>query len=170
MTSIVVFKLVQNLQTRGGFRGWAHPARAPPKISKNMIFFGVKSWFFTWNTPKISRAIFFKCAPLTWNPGSAPGMISLLVSSVLDRGFDLVQSNQRLQNWYLFVSRLAVLKGSYRLVGLMCPSEETMRTLELCNNPSVVCWSDTKRISSLLFSLTMVSICLHIGLHTFHVI
>jgi hypothetical protein len=98
------------------------------------------------------------------------GMISLLVSSVLDHGFDLVQSNQRLQNWYLFVSRLAVLKGSYRLVGLMCPSEETMRTLELCNNPSVVCWSDTKRISSLLFSLTMLSICLHIGLHTFHVI
>ena len=36
--------------------GGAHPARAPPKIGKNMIFFGVKSWFFTWNTPKISRA------------------------------------------------------------------------------------------------------------------
>jgi len=98
------------------------------------------------------------------------GMISLLASSVLDRGSDLVQSNQRLQHWYLFVSRLAVLKGSYRLVGLICPSEETMRTFELCNNPSVVCWSGTKRTSPLLFSLTMVSICLHIGLHTFHVI
>ena len=97
-------------------------------------------------------------------------MISLLASSMLDRGFDLCQTNQRLQNWSLLVSRLAVLKGSYRLVGLMCPSEQTMRTLELCNNPSVVCWSDTKRTSSLLFSLTMVSICLHIGLHTFHVI
>jgi hypothetical protein len=34
---------------RGGSRG-----RAPPKIGKNMIF-GVKSWFFTRNTPKISH-------------------------------------------------------------------------------------------------------------------
>ena len=47
-------------ESRGGFRGGGggggHLARAPPKIWKNMIFFGVKSWFFTWNTPKISRA------------------------------------------------------------------------------------------------------------------
>ena len=102
--------------------------------------------------------------PFRWYNGR------LLASSVLDSGFDLIQSNQRLQNWYLLVSRLAVLKGSYRLVGLMCLSKETMRTLELCNNPSVVCWSGTKWTSSLLFSLTMVSICLHIRLHTFHVI
>ena len=27
--------------------------RAPPKIGKNMIFFGTKSWFFKRNTPKI---------------------------------------------------------------------------------------------------------------------
>ena len=57
------------LWARGGFRGGtAHPARAPPKIGKNMIFFGVKSWFFTWNTPKISRlpllgAIFLSAPP-----------------------------------------------------------------------------------------------------------
>ena len=38
------------------YQGGAHLVRAPPKIGKNMIFFGVKSWFFTWNTPKISRA------------------------------------------------------------------------------------------------------------------
>ena len=43
-----------------------------------MIFFGVKSWFFTRNTPKIfvppsARRNLFKCAtPLTLNPGSAP--------------------------------------------------------------------------------------------------
>ena len=81
--------------SRGGSRGeggGAHPARAPPKIGKNMIFrrdfsheipqtfsrlppqlvkiriFGVKSWFFTRNTPKIfappsARRNFFKCAP-----------------------------------------------------------------------------------------------------------
>ena len=40
-------------------------------------FFGVKSWFFTRNTPTIfalpsARRNFFKCAPLTWNPVSAP--------------------------------------------------------------------------------------------------
>jgi hypothetical protein len=46
-------------------------------------FFGVKSWFFTRNnptnfTPPSSQRNFFKCAPpptpLTWNPGSAPGV------------------------------------------------------------------------------------------------
>ena len=43
------------------------PGARPPKIGKNMIFFGVKSWFFTRNTPKIfappsARRNFFKCA------------------------------------------------------------------------------------------------------------
>jgi hypothetical protein len=49
-------------------------------------FFGVKSWFFTRNTPTTfappsARRNFFNCAPppppppppLTWNPGSVPG-------------------------------------------------------------------------------------------------
>ena len=40
-------------------------------------FFGVKSWFFTRNTPNIfappsARRNSFNSAPLTWNPGSAP--------------------------------------------------------------------------------------------------
>jgi hypothetical protein len=46
---------------------------------KKIWFFGVKSWFFTRNTPTIfappsAQRNFFKCAPLTsaWNPGSAP--------------------------------------------------------------------------------------------------
>ena len=39
---------------RGGSRrGGAHPVHALPKIGKIMIFFGVKSWFFTQNTPTI---------------------------------------------------------------------------------------------------------------------
>ena len=63
--------------------GGGAPGGPPPKIGKNMIFFGVKSWFFTRNTPKMfappsARRNFFKCAPppppLTWNPGSAPVM------------------------------------------------------------------------------------------------
>jgi hypothetical protein len=53
-------------------------ARAPPKIGKIIWFFGVKSWFFTRNTPKIiappsaRRNFFYVRLPLTWNPGSAP--------------------------------------------------------------------------------------------------
>jgi hypothetical protein len=49
----------------------------PPKKKLEKIwFFGVKSWFFTRNTqnifaPPSARRNFFKCAPLTWNPGSA---------------------------------------------------------------------------------------------------
>jgi hypothetical protein len=52
--------------------------RAPPLKLEKIWFFGVKSWYFTRNTPKISRfpplgAIFLSATPLTWNPGSAPG-------------------------------------------------------------------------------------------------
>jgi hypothetical protein len=54
-------------QLQGRIQG-SQPARAPPKIGKNMIFFGVKSWFFTRNTPKTfappsARHNLFKCAP-----------------------------------------------------------------------------------------------------------
>ena len=50
---------------------------APPLKLEKIWFFGVKSWFFTRNTPNIfappsARRNFFICAPLTWNPGSAP--------------------------------------------------------------------------------------------------
>jgi hypothetical protein len=51
-------------------------SRLPPQLKK-IWFFGIKSWFFTRNTPKMfappsARRNFFKCTPLTWNPGSAP--------------------------------------------------------------------------------------------------
>ena len=59
--------VIQN-KSRGGSRG-AHPAAgcAPLKLEK-IWFFGVKSWFFTRNTPKIfappsARRNIFKCAP-----------------------------------------------------------------------------------------------------------
>ena len=53
--------------------------------------FGVKSWFFTRNTPKIvappsARCNFFKCAPLTWHPGSAPGAVIYLCARGVDIG------------------------------------------------------------------------------------
>jgi hypothetical protein len=59
----------------------AHQAHAPLKLEK-IWFFGVKSWFFTRNTPKMfappsAWRPFFKCAPLTWNPGSALVICSL---------------------------------------------------------------------------------------------
>ena len=57
---------------------WAHPARAPPKIGKNMIFWR-KIVIFHTKYPKYFRAslrsaqIFLSAPPpLTWNPGSAP--------------------------------------------------------------------------------------------------
>ena len=49
------FLHVQHLHRFGVCLHFWYAARSPPKIGKNMIFFGVKSWFFTWNTPKISR-------------------------------------------------------------------------------------------------------------------
>jgi hypothetical protein len=71
-----------NVISRGGSSGGgggAHPAHAPLKLEK-IWFFGVKSWFFTRNTPTIfafpsTRRNFFKCTPLTWNPGSAPDKV-----------------------------------------------------------------------------------------------
>jgi hypothetical protein len=86
------------------FRGGSRGARTPPKIGKNIIFLrkivifhtkypknvhaslrnwkkydflGVKSWFFTRNTPTFfeppsARRNFLSATPLTWNPGSAP--------------------------------------------------------------------------------------------------
>ena len=70
-------RTVSAIIKRGSRGAEAHPARAPAKIGKNMIFCA-KSWFFTRNTQKIfapssaRRDFFFKCAPLTWNPGSEP--------------------------------------------------------------------------------------------------
>ena len=63
----------------GADTGGAPGALPPPPLKlENIWFFGVKSWFFTRNTPKIfappsARRNFFKSAPLTWNPGFAPG-------------------------------------------------------------------------------------------------
>ena len=62
---------VHCLVHRGGSRGGGL------KLEK-IWFFGVKSWFFTRNIPTIfalpsTRRNFFRCAPLTWNPESAPG-------------------------------------------------------------------------------------------------
>jgi hypothetical protein len=70
----IMFKLAY----RGGSRGGCTRCAPPLKLEK-IWFFGVKSWFFTRNTPKMfappsARCNFFKCAPLTWNPGSAPGL------------------------------------------------------------------------------------------------
>ena len=68
---------------RGGSRG--RTRRAPPlKLEKIWFFFGVKSWFFTRNTPKFSRlpplgAIFLSAPPQTWNPGSAPDSIIVVL-------------------------------------------------------------------------------------------
>jgi hypothetical protein len=75
LTALVVIGTVQ-----GWIQGGA-PGCAPPLKLEKIWFFGVKSWFFTRNTPKhfappSARCNFFKCArPLTWNPGSAPAVV-----------------------------------------------------------------------------------------------
>ena len=97
---------------RGGSRGGA-----PPLKLEKIWFFGTKSWFFKRNTPKIFappsaigknmifwRKIvifhtkypqnfrnFFKCAPLTWNPGSAPEHRCLNVVPLLQLYPDIMQ-------------------------------------------------------------------------------
>jgi hypothetical protein len=61
----------------GGGGGGGHPARAPPKIGKNKIFWR-KIVIFHTKYPNIFRAslrsaqFFLSAPPLTWNPGSAP--------------------------------------------------------------------------------------------------
>ena len=67
----------------GADPGGGGTRRAPPLKLEKIWFFGIKSWFFTRNTPKFfappsARRNFSKCAPpLTWNPGSAPVLVSL---------------------------------------------------------------------------------------------
>jgi hypothetical protein len=64
------------VQSAGADPGGAHPARTPPKIGKNMIFWRKIVIFHTkypkFFAPPSARRNFFKCAPLTWNPGSSP--------------------------------------------------------------------------------------------------
>jgi hypothetical protein len=81
---------------QGGGGGSSPPQPPPPpKIGKHMIFFGVKSWFFTWNTPKIfappsARRNFFNCVEspsirlwtnhfLVWGDGVSGSGVWLLV-------------------------------------------------------------------------------------------
>ena len=74
------FTFSEQGQIQGG-EGGAPGMRAPLKLEK-IWFFGVKSWFFTRNTPKMFEPPsawhnFFKCVPPpTWNPGSAPAELS----------------------------------------------------------------------------------------------
>ena len=73
----------------GADQGGGRTRCAPlPYNWKKYDFFGVKSWFFTRNTPKMfappsARCNFFKCAPLTWNPGSAPIDLNMYIINVI---------------------------------------------------------------------------------------
>ena len=68
--------------------GGARTRRAPPIKLEKLRFFGVKLWFFTRNTPRMfappsARCNFFKCFPLTWNPGSVPVKCSFKTGDLL---------------------------------------------------------------------------------------
>ena len=81
-------KCITQGRIQGG-GGGGGTRRAPPLKLEKIWFFGVKSWFFTRNTPKMfappsARRIFFNCAPpppLTWNPESAPVTLSDIMDS-----------------------------------------------------------------------------------------
>jgi hypothetical protein len=75
MISVLASSVVDD--TRGGSRGGGGggggggtPGARPPKIGKNMIFWRKIVIFHT----KYLKEI-FKCAPLTWNPGSSPEIV-----------------------------------------------------------------------------------------------
>jgi hypothetical protein len=68
-------------------------------------FFGVKSWFFTRNTPKIfappsARRNLFKCAPLTWNPGSVPAKYMYVIKSC---NHDISETIRNIDNFQLYL-------------------------------------------------------------------
>ena len=74
---------------------------------EKILFFGVKSWFFTRNTPKMfappsARRIFFKCAPLTWNPGSAPASRVVICSLYVYYTQDSFYYSQCLHLWFVY--------------------------------------------------------------------
>ena len=62
-------------KTRGGSRGGAHPARAPPKIGKNMIFWR-KIVFFHTKYPKYFRASL--CSAQFFNVPPPPPQFEIL--------------------------------------------------------------------------------------------
>ena len=71
------------IQRRGRTR------RAPPLKLEKIWFFGVKSWFFTRNTPNIFAPPWARRLPQTWNPGFAPGVfISLRKPHVIGQTVD----------------------------------------------------------------------------------
>ena len=68
--------------------GRTHPVRAPTLKLEKIWLFGVKSWFFTRNTPTMfappsARRNFFKCVLLTWNPGSVPIDLNMYIINVI---------------------------------------------------------------------------------------
>ena len=97
--------------SRGDSGGGGHPARAPPKIGKNMIFFGVKSWFFTRNIPKIfappsARRNFFKCAPPNLKSWIRPWIVPITTNVVSSN-----RAQARCTRYNIMWSSLSVICG-----------------------------------------------------------
>ena len=91
--------------SQGRIQGGAHPARAPPppplKLEK-IWFLGVKSWFFTRNTPKIfaplyARRNLFKCAP--------PNLKSWIRPCILSFFLNHLCRNKHWHYWHLTIWR-----------------------------------------------------------------
>ena len=120
------------MEFRDGSRGGCTRSAPPLKLEK-IWFFGIKSWFFTRNTPTIfappsaRHNFFYMHPPLTWNPRSAPGIIFSLcfiisriklgghLSSLPSKFPNLVCSNVELLHLALHFTHAAFLFYWYHI-------------------------------------------------------
>ena len=99
---------------------------SPLKLEK-IRFFGVKSWFFTRNTPTIfvppsARRNFFKCTPLTWNPGS-----TLAVNYFVYLWFVWLPFVVNINGWYKYTMYMYII--CYMFISLY------LNAISFCNLP-----------------------------------
>ena len=107
--------------TRGGSRGGGGAPGAPPKIGKNMILWRKIVIFFTRNAPNIfappsARRNYFKCAPLTWNPGFAPVnlLLSSPISQITRKNWKVWRYNRGNQ-WHLVASVVLIMLQTWQV-------------------------------------------------------